>query len=703
MPSFPANTLGVPPSPPTPVEPDVSRTTVLASALALVLAASSLAAAPLAGLDDAAGAGWVRVAYDAPITQADLDGLHAAGATAVAYAGDGAYLAYAAGDTGDRIAATPGVAAVDAVDPAAKLTVRPAADTAVVTVRVATVALDDTLATLPVAAEVGDVRLALGHDGATDLVLRLPSALLGAVAALPGVAVVSSAPTRWQLEDEASAQIVAGNIGGRRGAPELPDPGYTDWLAGTGIDTSGVRVAIVDTGIDAEHPDLTVAAKVDWADSPVGEPVDALGHGTHVAGIVGGAGVGLGIEQLAVDADGLRPGLGVAPGLELVDINAIGAFAGEWPPPGGFAGIVQDALDHAASIWNASWTTGEGTGVGYIATAADLDALVLDGDTRDQEVTPFTMVFSAGNSGSGPQTLTSPKAAKNAIIVASSDNVVTPPVLGYSGDPEMVSTFSSRGPTKDGRIGPTVTAPGADIRSARSTDAAGGLCFEVVWSSPLYSFCSGTSMASPHVAGAVALVHGWWRGLTGALPSPAFSKAALVNSARDIYRVGDIPNGDEGWGRVDLGELFDPTVARVMHDATEVLTDPGETRTLAIDVASPGEPLKVTLAWSDVPGLPGAEVPLVNDLDLEVVGPDGTVHRGNVFAGGWSAAGGDPDRMEVLENVYLQAPEAGTYTIVVRAAALPGDGAPGIGDTTDQTYALIVTNAAPADVEHVAS
>lgn len=678
-------------------ESHVSRHTALASALALVLAASSLAAAPLSAPTAASGDGWVRVGYAAPITQADLDALRATGATGIAYAGDGAYLAHVTADTAGRLATAAGVASVTRVVGADKLTVHPDGPTAVVTVRVATATLDATLAALPAGAEIGDVRPALGHDGAHDLVLRLPTAALDAVAALPGVAIVSSAPTRWQLEDEASAQIVAGNIGGRRGAPVVPDPGYHDWLAGTGIDTADVRVAIVDTGIDAEHPDLTVAAKVDWADSPVGEPVDTLGHGTHVAGIVGGAGVGLGTELLAVDGDGLRPGLGVAPGLELVDINAIGVFAGQWPPPGGYAGIVQDALDHGASIWNASWTSGEGTGVGYIATAADLDALVLDGDRRDTAVSPFTMVFSAGNSGSAPQTLTSPKAAKNPIIVASSDNVITPPVLGYSGDPETVSSFSSRGPTKDGRIGPTVTAPGADVRSARSTDAAGGLCFEVVAESPLYSFCSGTSMASPHVAGAVALIHGWWRAISGALPSPAFSKAALVNSAKDIDRPGDIPNAAEGWGRVDLGELFDPTIARVMLDGTEVLTDPGQTRTFTVEVAAPGEPLKVTLAWSDVPGLPGAQVPLVNDLDLEVVAPDGTVHRGNVFEGGWSTTGGVPDRTEVLENVYLEAPLAGTYTVVVRAASLPGDGAPGAGDDTDQTFALVVTNATAAD------
>ena len=98
------------------------------------------------------------------------------------------------------------------------------------------------------------------------------------------------------------------------------------------------------------------------------------------------------------------------------------------------------------------------------------------------------------------------------------------------------------------------------------------------------------------------------------------------------------------------------------------------------DVAG-GTPFKVTLAWSDYPGNTSATKMLVNDLDLEVSGPGGAFYRGNVFAGGWSVAGGLADSTNNVENVYVQSPAAGLWTVTVRGFNVPQG---------PQPYALVV-------------
>ena len=87
------------------------------------------------------------------------------------------------------------------------------------------------------------------------------------------------------------------------------------------------------------------------------------------------------------------------------------------------------------------------------------------------------------------------------------------------------------------------------------------------------------------------------------------------------------------------------------------------------------------MVWSDYPSTDAATVNLVNDLDLEVTAPGGAVYRGNVFSGGWSAAGGTADRRNNVENVYVQAPAVGTWTVTVKGYNVPNG---------PQPFALVV-------------
>ena len=635
--------------------------------------------------------GWHLVAFADRPTQADRDSLDRSGATAIQSLGGRSYVAWLDAAGLSALRGRPGVESVAPVPPEAK--VLPGLG-------------DSGAPAFAVAVHPSAAGLARSLDGyvgsrvaipgqLVEIVLRSEAADVARLAALPQVLHVGTAASGMILEDEASAQIQAGNLSG-----STVPPGYKAWLSERGIDGEGVRVSVVDSGVDAVHPDLAgrVVEASDRSVSPTGEPVDTLGHGTHVAGIVAGDGTGVPGTPLGgqTDDEGRLWGLGVAPKAEVVDQNALSTTASFalcgtqfWPPPPeGWEPITSEALSFEAVGWNASWHTCEGTGTGYTLSTSVLDSLVRDGDAAEDGAQPFSLVFSAGNSGAGngeDSRLTVPHEGKNIISVASSTNV-------RAGTPGSISSFSSRGFAVDGRVKPDVAAPGGSIVSTRSLPAS-AVCNQAPTpeSQVLYATCSGTSMAAPHVTGSLALVTDWWRGIAGVDPSPAFVKAVLINSATDMGPR-DIPNRDEGWGRVNLGAAFteDP---RVLADQGVVMTDLDQTASWTVTPVDPAKPLRATVVWTDPAGVAGAERALVNDLDLEVVAPDGTTYFGNNFEEGRSVSGGEANRIDNVENIHLDAAGDGTYTVTVRAFNLPGDGVPFGGDETDQDFALVISNA----------
>jgi len=483
------------------------------------------------------------------------------------------------------------------------------------------------------------------------------------------------------LEDEMSDQILADNHPG--GVPAL---GYSTYLAGLGYDGTGVIWAPVDTGVDYDHPDLfpSIIGGYSFPNACVGYPPGSDcaggGHGTHVAGIIGGTGVG-DAGGPYTDPAGFLYGLGVAPGYSIFAMNSLSGPA--WPPAGGWQEHSKQAVLGNAIGGNNSWTTGEGTQHGYQASERTHDLMVRDGNFDTASVAePFIEVFSAGNSGSSG--LTAPKEGKNLIVTAAS--------LNYrAGNIDSIASFSSRGPAVDGRWVPTITTPGDTIASTRNDE--GGSCGTAIsGTNGLYSLCSGTSMAAPHTSGSIVLATEWWRTFNaGADPSPAMAKALLVNSADDMGTP-DIPNINEGWGRVNVNTLIDPPVIRLYRDQDHVFGATGEQLVIAFGVPDPTKPLKVSLAWSDAPGAVGANPALVNNLDL-TVDTDGSTYYGNVFSGGWSTTGGSADTINNLENVFVQNP-GGSAVITIDATAIVGDGVPYNPDTTDQDFALVCSNCA---------
>lgn len=273
-----------------------------------------------------------------------------------------------------------------------------------------------------------------------------------------------------------------------------------------GVTGKGVVVGIVDTGLDVTHPD--VAGRVKGFKDVTGEgEIDNNGHGTHVAGIIGGTGAasdgkyrGVAFECDYVIAKVLR---GNGGGL-MSDVIAGMEFC----------------LDQKVKVINLS-LGGDSANDGTDAISVACDNAVDEG---------ITVCVAAGNSGPGASTVGSPACARKVITVGATDKQ------------DGIASYSSRGPTSDGRVKPDVCFPGSSIISARAKNTAMGTPLN-----DFYTTASGTSMATPHAVGTCAL-------LLQAAPAltPADVKAALMAHTKDL----GLEQNTQGSGRVLVLDAF---------------------------------------------------------------------------------------------------------------------------------------------------
>jgi len=400
---------------------------------------------------------------------------------------------------------------------------------------------------------------------------------------------------------------------------------------------------------------------------------DTQGHGSHVAGTIAGDNFA---NPIAHD-----PGDGMAPGAKLVvqDAGFLADDCGDLPgigcPVVDLKPIFQQAYTQGARIHTNSWGDNENGVVqnNYTAACEDVDDFMFNHPD-------FLILFAAGNSGLVPETVGSPSVAKNGISVGATL---------HGARANSMAGFSSCGPTSDGRIKPDLTMPGSLIVSAGSDGS-------VTANNCGTATMSGTSMASPAAAGMAALVRQYYTDgnyPTGSpvaanrfIPSAALLKATLLNSTKAMTGLGTgpVPDACQGWGRVLLDDTlyFTGQARKLIADDNAGFPQggAGQAKAFAVQVTA-GQPLRVTLAWTDFPSTPAASVNLNNDLDLEVTGPSGTF-LGNVFAAGESTTGGTADRRNNVEQVSLAAPADGSYTITVRAFNVP---------SSAQPFALVVT------------
>lgn len=273
---------------------------------------------------------------------------------------------------------------------------------------------------------------------------------------------------------------------------------------------SDVTVAVMDTGIVA-HPDFQnrILAFADFTSRRRGM-YDDNGHGTHVAGIIGGSGF-------------LSRGkyTGMAPGCNLVVLKVLDRMGNgntaqvlralQW--------VMENRKKYRIRILNIS--------VGMLSSAKKEERSRLIATVEEVWNNQIVVVAAAGNNGPAGGSITVPGMCKSVITVGSSDDDISDRRLG------LTKGYSGRGPTENCVVKPEILAPGTSVASCAPNMA--------------YEIKSGTSMATPVVSGAIALLLGKYPHLT-----PAQVKLRLYETAVDMGKE----RNTQGWGRIDVARML---------------------------------------------------------------------------------------------------------------------------------------------------
>jgi serine protease AprX len=482
---------------------------------------------------------------------------------------------------------------------------------------------------------------------------------------------------------------------------------------GLALSGKGETIAICDTGLDTGdpssiHPDFAgriasiksypMTSDLDpFVTNPRGNdgPADLdSGHGTHTSGSVlssgasstGLPGVSAPVRGLAHTAQLVMQAVEQeAKWKNPADRDRFGRF-GLFGIPTDLKVLFSDAFKKGARVHSNSW--GGGDPGSYDDQCRALDQFVCD--HKD-----FCVVCASGNDGTdsdgdgrvNPMSVSSPATAKNCITVGACENRRTNfngetygawwpldfPVAPFKAqpmadNPNQVVAFSSRGPTKDGRFKPEVVAPGTFVLSTRSRMIAPN---NTAWAafppSKLYFFMGGTSMATPLVSGAVALLREYLRKKKNiSNPTAALLRAALIAGATRMPGVGPsgaVVDNDQGFGRVNLDAVISPPApASAKFTDAGARLQTGQLSSSRLTVKSNARPLRIALAWSDAPG-----PTIVNNLNLIVTAPDGRTFVGNQRRNG-------PPTLDTSNNaelVHVQRPAPGPWTVDVVGSNVP--------------------------------
>ncbi|KAH6854060.1 peptidase S8/S53 domain-containing protein [Chaetomium sp. MPI-CAGE-AT-0009] len=423
-------------------------------------------------------------------------------------------------------------------------------------------------------------------------------------------------------------------------------------VADTGFAKGSLKPADVPNAFKAQGvpPTVRVVALYALGRTNPNRSSDPDGHGTHVCGSV------LGSETSTVTRERIQ---GTAPQAKLVMQSLLDAN-------GGLGGIPRDlrklfatpykSSEHPTRIHSNSWGSAPDP---FFQIEYNNQSKAID-DFMDKH-RDMVILFAAGNDGMDtdprngvvdPGQVGSQAAAKNCISVGASEshrpnNNVTYSQFGYpalplgpdrvANDARGMAAFSSRGPTREGRIKPDVVAPGTCILSTLSSLAT-ALKDWGVSADPGYMYLGGTSMATPLVAGCCAVLRETLVKNRTPNPSAALIKALLINGAVELAgqyipsEAGRSPNDASGWGRVDVANsIIIPTVAEAhgilrtdnagyRDEATPL--DTFDEFVFELPINGAGRTLKITLVWTDPAG-----PSLQNDLDLIVVAPGDKIER----------------------------------------------------------------------------
>ncbi len=356
--------------------------------------------------------------------------------------------------------------------------------------------------------------------------------------------------------------------------------------------------------------------------------VVAANHGTHVNGTVGGAG------NILQDYQGYAP-----------RSTLISQY---------FSGIVINApnyvADHNMVVANNSY--GDVTGDCDYAGTYDLISRIMD--LQAIQLPYLQHVFASGNDGAVLNCSPYPASFKTVLgAYQSSKNVL---VVGSTEKNFSISSFSSRGPVKDGRTKPEIMSYGRFLISTYPNNA--------------YGFSSGTSMAAPAVSGGLALLYERYRQLNGnADPKSGLMKALVCNGGVDLGNTG--ADFTYGYGSLNLLRSID-----MLNNTRYFISSVNHTGTSTHNITVPANTaqLKVMLYWNDPAATPLSAHTLVNDLDLELTDPSAVIHfpwlLDTVAANVNNAATTGADHINNMEQVVITNPAAGGYTITIKGTSV---------------------------------
>ena len=527
-------------------------------------------------------------------------------------------------------------------------------------------------------------------QGLHGMAMRVPAANLAALAAEEEVLWIEQVPpplsaTNDGVRDQMKANIVSGSP-------------YD-------LDGEGVRLLIFEEGVVStthESFDPGTGSRVTWTNNAL-----TSRHATAVAGTAAGDGSG---------SPGLR-GRGVAPAAEILSAGFDWVFD---PPFWEETGTLEEDYATARNVHEADLANNS---VGFnIAQYADSEyadcemegdyatgSALIDGIVRGDNPAidgPMITVWAGGNErrphapcGGNYLTTPEPACAKNPIQVGA-----------INSDGGSMTNFSSWGPCDDGRLKPMVVAPGcASGRVDNESGVYTANCGDSPWDEAencdddhlyLADASCGSSFAAPAVSGTIALLlQDWRRHLDG--PSaedarllPALVKAALIHTSRDLGPEG--PDYRYGFGAVDAQALIDFERAAGL----DALGGPGlkvwgteqvsqsQADSYILTVPTGIGELKASLAWDDFAAAPFTDGALVNDLDLELLAPNGTVYRPFVLdpANPHHSATTGVNVLDNQEQVLVKNPQPGMWIVRVLGTNVPEG---------PQSYGLVYS-AAPA-------
>ena len=404
-----------------------------------------------------------------------------------------------------------------------------------------------------------------------------------------------------------------------------------------GVDGTGVDVCVLDTGADPNHEQLdTNIVAFDDQINGLTQPYDDQGHGSHVAATIGGDGVG-GSSEAAKQQ-------GIAPNVDLY-ISKVLSSSGSGTSTQIINGI-EWCISMGVDIISASLGTPTGSDGNDQLSQAVNNAVLNHG---------IVATIAAGNSGDGPESVGSPGAAEHALTVGA---------VGKMKDGLILAPFSSRGPNLAGILKPEISAPGVLVMSADAGTTAG------------YVAGTGTSMATPFTAGAVAL-------LLEADPSlsPAQVKNLVTTTARDIGAPG--ADNNSGYGLIDGYGLVSAGLGGSLSGSLPTHTQMSGTvadngiwsHSINISGADVGQPIGLTILIDGSMQCAGwffgfcIAYEWSPDLDARLIEPDGTVTDSRCPLEGWCGSAG------VQESFRVASAVEGTYTVEVYPySGSPNDG-----------------------------